>query len=85
VLRTHRYTLCAAARPAAALQYLAARLRPQRSRSMIAVAESTQKGLVVLGDQAAQGTGSAPETTAFRHYLIARVPALASDRPPTSS
>ncbi|HWX79865.1 MAG TPA: TetR family transcriptional regulator C-terminal domain-containing protein [Steroidobacteraceae bacterium] len=85
VLRAHRYTLCAAARPAAALQYLAARLRPQRSRSMIAVAESTQKGLVVLGDQAAQGTGSAPETTAFRHYLIARVPALASDRPPTSS
>jgi phenylpropionate dioxygenase-like ring-hydroxylating dioxygenase large terminal subunit len=85
LLRMHRYTLCAESRPAAALQYLAARLRPQRSRSMIAVAESTQKGLVVLGYQAAQGVGSAPEATAFRHHLIARVPALASDRPPASS
>jgi TetR/AcrR family transcriptional regulator, transcriptional repressor of bet genes len=84
VLRTHHYTLCAATRPGAALQYLADRLRPQRSRTMFAVAESTQKGLVVLGYQAAQGAGSAPEATAFRHFLIARVPALGSDRPPAS-
>jgi TetR/AcrR family transcriptional regulator, transcriptional repressor of bet genes len=84
VLRAHHYSFCAANRPAAALQYLAARLRPQRSRSMIAVAESTQKGLVVLGYQAAQGAGSAAEAAAFRQHLIARVPALAGARPPAA-
>jgi len=82
VLRAHHYTLCEAQRPAAALQYLASRLRPQRRRSMIAVAESAQQGLVLFGYQAAQGAATVPEAAAFRQYLVERVPALAFDRPP---
>jgi hypothetical protein len=82
LLRTHHYSVCAAARTATAMQYLASRLRQQRPRSMIAIAESTQKGLAVFGYQTAQGAAAAPETAAFRHYLIARIPALARDRPP---
>lgn len=82
LLRTHHYTVCAASRPAAAVRYLASRLRQQRPRSMIAMAESTQKGLTVFGYQAAEAAVGAPETVAFRQYLIARIPALARDRPP---
>ena len=82
LLRTHSYTVCAAARPAIALKYLASRMRPQRPRSMIATAESTQRGLAVFGYQTAPGAVSAPETEAFRQYLIARIPVLARERPP---
>jgi len=82
LLRTHRYTLCEARRPAAALQYLASRLRPQRPRSMIAIAESTQKGLLVFGYQGSRGANGVPEVTAFRQYLLARIPALAGEWPP---
>ncbi|MGO9933864.1 MAG: TetR family transcriptional regulator C-terminal domain-containing protein [Steroidobacteraceae bacterium] len=82
LLRTYHFTVCAADRPAAALQYLASRLRPQRRRSMIAIAESTQKGLAICGYQAAQDAVSVPEVAAFRQYLAARVPAMACDRPP---
>jgi hypothetical protein len=49
---------------------------------MIAIAESTQKGLAVFGYQAAEAAVGAPETVAFRQSLIARIPALARDRPP---
>ncbi len=84
-LREHRYTLCAGDRPAAALQYLAARLRPQTRRSMIAMAESTQQGLVVFGYEAAQGATSVPEAAAFRQYLLARIPALAYEGAPLDS
>jgi TetR/AcrR family transcriptional repressor of bet genes len=82
LLRTHHYTLCAAHRPAAALQYLASRLRPQRPRSMVAIAESTQKGLLVFGYQGSPGANGVPEVTAFRQHLLARIPALAGERPP---
>ncbi|HWW30478.1 MAG TPA: TetR family transcriptional regulator C-terminal domain-containing protein [Steroidobacteraceae bacterium] len=82
LLRTHRYTVCETTRPAAALQFLASRLHPRWPRSMIAIAESTQKGLAVFGYQGSQGAVSVPEVTAFRQYLIARIPALAGDRPP---
>jgi TetR/AcrR family transcriptional repressor of bet genes len=84
LLRTHRYTQCAAPRPAAALQYLASRLRPLWPRSMIAVAESTQKGLVVFGYQGSQGAKDVPEVTSFRQYLITRIPALGGVRPPAN-
>ena len=81
-LREHRYSLCGDDRPATALQYLAARLRPQSRRSMIALAESTQQGLVVFGYEAAQGAASVPEAAAFRQYLLARIPALAYESAP---
>jgi TetR/AcrR family transcriptional repressor of bet genes len=81
-LRSQHYTHGAADRPAAAAQYLASRLRPLMSRSMIAVAESTQKGLTIFGNRAAPGASIAPEVAAFRQYLLARVPAMAGHRPP---
>jgi len=85
-LRSHHYTHCSEDRPAVAAQYLASRLRPLMSRSMIAVAESTQKGLTIFGDRAVQqGASSAAEVAAFRQYLLTRMPALGFDRPPSDS
>lgn len=85
-LRSHHYTHGSEERPAVAAQYLASRLRPLMSPSMIAVAESTQKGLTIFGNRAVQqGASSAPEVAAFRQYLLARVPALGFDRPPSDS
>jgi TetR/AcrR family transcriptional repressor of bet genes len=81
-LRLHSYTLCDENRPAAAAQYLASRLHPQTRRGAIATAESTQRGLVVFGYQAAQGAASVPVVRAFRQYLLSRVPAMAAGRPP---
>jgi hypothetical protein len=80
-LRWHHYTHCRELRPAIAAQYLASRLHPQMSRSMIAVVESTQKGLAIFGDRTAQST-STPEVAAFRQYLLARLPVMFFDRPP---
>jgi hypothetical protein len=51
------------------------------SRSMIAVAESTQKGLAIFGNRTAQSTAAQAEVAAFRQYLLARVPAMSFDRP----
>ena len=79
-LRMHHYTHAAANRAAAAAQYLASRMLPLMSRSMIAVAESTQKGLTIFGNRAAP---AALEAAAFQQYLLARVPAMAGTRPPT--
>jgi nitrite reductase/ring-hydroxylating ferredoxin subunit len=82
LMRWHHYTHCPDPRPALAAQYLASRLRPQMGRSMIVVAESTQKGLAIFGHSAARAASSATEVTAFRQYLLAQVPALGLDRPP---
>ena len=82
LMRRHHYTHCPDPRPALAAQYLASRLRPQMGRSMIVVAESTQRGLAIFGNSTAQAASSAPEVTAFRQYLLAQVPALGSDQPP---
>jgi carnitine monooxygenase subunit len=81
-LRSHHYTYCEDNRAARVARYLASRVSPRTTRSMIAVAESTQKGLSIFGDQTAQGASSAREVTAFRQYLLRRVPAMALDRPP---
>jgi TetR/AcrR family transcriptional regulator, transcriptional repressor of bet genes len=81
-LLRHSYTLCDENRPAVAAQYLASRLLPQTRRGAIAIAESTQRGLVVFGYQAAQGAISAPVVRAFHQYLLSRIPAMASGRSP---
>jgi hypothetical protein len=83
LMRWHHYTHCSDPRPALAAQYLASRLRPQMGRSMIAVAESTQKGLAIFGHSAAQTASSAAEVIAFRQYLLAQLPALGLDQPPS--
>jgi len=80
-LRRHHYTYCRELRPAIAAQYLASRLHPQMSRSMIAVAESTQKGLAIFGNRTAQSASTHAGVAAFRQYLLARVPAMSLDRP----
>jgi phenylpropionate dioxygenase-like ring-hydroxylating dioxygenase large terminal subunit len=82
LLRQHDYTLCEADRSARAAQYLASRLSPYARRSAVAVAESTQKGIVTFGHEAANGAQAAPAVAAFRRQLIALMPMLALPRPP---
>jgi hypothetical protein len=82
LLRQHDLTLCASDRPAHAAQYLASRLNPYTRRSSIAVAESTQKGIVTFGHQAADGAQPAPAVAAFRRELMTLMPMMALDRPP---
>jgi TetR/AcrR family transcriptional regulator, transcriptional repressor of bet genes len=82
LLRQHDLTLCAADRPAHAAQYLASRLNPYIRRASIAVAESTQKGIVTFGHQAADGAQPAPAVAAFRRELITLMPMMALERPP---
>lgn len=82
VLRQFDYTLCEADRPARAAQYLASRLSPYTRPSTIAVAESTQKGIVTFGHEAADGAQAAPAAVAFRRQLLALMPVMARARPP---
>ena len=82
VLRRHDYTRCEADRPGRAAQYVASRLNPYARPSAIAVAESTQKGIVSFGHEAAHGAQAAPAAAAFRRQLTALVPMLARARPP---
>jgi phenylpropionate dioxygenase-like ring-hydroxylating dioxygenase large terminal subunit len=82
LLRQHDLTSCAADRPAHAAQYLASRLNPYTRRSSIAVAESTQKGIVTFGHEAADGAQPAPAVAAFRRELITLMPMLSLARPP---
>jgi phenylpropionate dioxygenase-like ring-hydroxylating dioxygenase large terminal subunit len=82
LLRQHDFTLCEADRPARAAQYLASRLNPYTRRSTIAVAESTQKGIVTFGHEAADGAQAAPAVAAFRRHLVTLMPVMAQPRPP---
>jgi TetR/AcrR family transcriptional regulator, transcriptional repressor of bet genes len=82
LLRQHDYTLCTADRPARAARYLASRLNPYAWRSAVAVAESTQKGIVTFGHEAANGARTAPAVAAFRRQLVALMPMMALPRPP---
>jgi TetR/AcrR family transcriptional regulator, transcriptional repressor of bet genes len=82
LLRRHEYTVCEADRPARAAEYLASRLSHYTRRSAIAVAESTQRGIVTFGHEAADGANAAPAAAAFRRQLVALVPMMALARPP---
>ena len=82
LLRQHAFTLCDADRPARAARYLASRLNPYTRPSAIAVAESTQKGLVTFGHEAPDGAPAAPAAASFRRHLVALVPMMALARPP---
>jgi hypothetical protein len=74
--------VCEADRAARAAQFLASRLNPYTRRSAIAVAESTQKGIVTFGHQAANGAQAAPAVAAFRRQLVTLMPMMALPRPP---
>jgi TetR/AcrR family transcriptional repressor of bet genes len=82
LLRQHEHTQCEADRPARAAQYLASRLDPHTRRSAATLAESTQKGIVTFGHEAANGAQTVPAVTAFRRQLIALMPMMALPRPP---
>jgi TetR/AcrR family transcriptional repressor of bet genes len=82
LLRRHDYTLCEAERPARVAAYLASRLNPYTRPSAIAVAESTQNGIVTFGHEAADGTQGTAAAAAFRRQLSALVPMMAFARPP---
>ncbi len=69
-------------RAARAAQYLASRLSPHTRRSAIAVAESTQKGIVTFGHEAAHGGRPVPAAAAFRRQLVTLIPVMALARLP---
>ncbi len=85
-VRRTDYTALAPEQGARAALYLARRLGPFARRSLLGVAESIQSAVTELGyESSARGRG-APAGAAmvwFRRLLAARVPALASQRPPT--
>jgi TetR/AcrR family transcriptional repressor of bet genes len=80
-----RLALGAAGRIAEAAEYLAARLQPLASRSALALAESTQQGVIDFGYRAAAGSPVHEGVAWFRQYCIARAPGLGSERPPTEA
>jgi TetR/AcrR family transcriptional repressor of bet genes len=82
LLRKHDFTLCQTDRLALAARYLASRLSRFARPSTIAVAESTQKGIVTFGHEAAVGAQAAPATAAFRRQLLSLIPMLGFGRPP---
>jgi TetR/AcrR family transcriptional repressor of bet genes len=77
LLRKHDFTLCEADRAANAARYLASRLNPTTRPSAIAVVESTQKGIVAFGHEAADGAESSPAARAFRGQLFTLMPMIA--------
>ena len=85
LLRRCIYSSCKADRPARAAQYLASRQSPYARTAAIEVAESTQKGMVIFGDEAAPGAHAAPAVAAFRRQLLALVPILGLARPPNDA
>jgi TetR/AcrR family transcriptional regulator, transcriptional repressor of bet genes len=80
--RQHDFTLCDTDRGGRAAAYLASRLTPYTRPSAIAVAESTQKGIVTFGHAAADAVRPVPAVAAFRRQLAALMPMLGLVRPP---
>jgi TetR/AcrR family transcriptional regulator, transcriptional repressor of bet genes len=83
--RQHDFTLCDTDRGARAAAYLASRLTPYTRPSAIAVAESTQKGIVTFGHAAADAVRPVPALAAFRRQLAALMPMLGLARPPNEN
>ena len=82
LLREHDYTLCENDRLGRIANYLASRLNPYTRHAAIAIAESTQNGIVTFGHEAADGAQAAPAAAAFRRQLVALMPMMALSRPP---
>jgi phenylpropionate dioxygenase-like ring-hydroxylating dioxygenase large terminal subunit len=82
LMRRYDFTSCEMERAARAAAYLASRLNPYTRSAALAVAESTQKGIVTFGHAAADGAQAAPAVAAFWRELIALVPMMALGRPP---
>jgi TetR/AcrR family transcriptional repressor of bet genes len=80
--RQHDFTLCETDRGGRATAYLASRLTPYTRPSAIAIAESTQKGIVTFGHAAADAVRPVTAVAAFRRQLAALMPMLGLVRPP---
>jgi TetR/AcrR family transcriptional repressor of bet genes len=85
LLRRHDFTLCESDRLALAARYLASRLSPSARPSNIAVVESTQRGIVTFGHEAAVGAQAASAAAAFRRHLVSLIPMLGFARPPNDA
>ena len=85
LVRRHDFTRCEEERLARAARYLASRLNPATRASNIAVAESTQKGIVTFGHQAADGALAAAAAAGFRRQLRTLMPMIALARAPNDS
>jgi hypothetical protein len=82
LLRQYDFTLCEAEGPARAAQYLAWRLNPYTRPAAMAIAESTQVGIVSLGHEAAAAAQPEPAVAAFRRQLATLMPMMSLARPP---
>jgi TetR/AcrR family transcriptional regulator, transcriptional repressor of bet genes len=82
LLRRHDFTLCGEEKSARIAGYLASRLNPYTRQAAIAVAESTQKGMVTFGREPAEAALTAPAAAAFRRQLAQLVPMMTLARPP---
>jgi TetR/AcrR family transcriptional regulator, transcriptional repressor of bet genes len=82
LLRRHDFTLCAEEKSARIAGYLASRLNPYTRPAAIAVAESTQKGMLTFGREPAESALTAPAAAAFRRQLAQLVPMMTLARPP---
>ena len=85
LVRTQDFTHCESDRTGRAAAYLASRLSPYSRRTAMAVAESTQQGIVAFGHPAADGARAAPAVTEFRRQLLALLPMMALARPANES
>jgi hypothetical protein len=65
--------------------YLAGRITPWARRSSVKLAESAQRGVIEFGYRASIDSAVPPALTWFRRHILARVPTLAAERPPTDS
>ncbi len=82
-VRRLAYTVCGARRGARALQYLAARMSLFERPSALELVESVQRGVIDYGYQAAAMRPISPAVAWFRRQLLARIPVLGLERPPT--
>jgi phenylpropionate dioxygenase-like ring-hydroxylating dioxygenase large terminal subunit len=82
LLRRHDFTLCTEEKSARIAGYLASRLNPYTRPAAIAVAESTQKGMVTFGREPVEAALTAPAAAAFRRQLAQLVPMMTLARPP---
>jgi TetR/AcrR family transcriptional repressor of bet genes len=69
LLRRFDFSVCADERAGRVAAHLAARLSMSSRRATLALAESAQSGIAVLGYESAQGSFVSPEIAAFRRRL----------------
>ena len=84
-VRRFDYARGAPGRDARATAYLASRLRPWMRRATLAAAESAQSGMIDFGYCARPQDATAAAVSWFRRKIVALVPALALERPPSES